>query len=408
MSLDSILAQLDGQRETIVSLQRLLVSTPALGPENGGDGERIKADKIKAFLAAFGLTDCTEYQAPDSRVSCGHRPNLAYVIKGDDTSRTFWVIAHMDVVPAGDLSLWKTNPFELTVDGDILYGRGVEDNHQGLVSGVLLAKALIETDSKPPVNFGLLFVADEETGNDLGLRYMAQQHADLFKQDDLILVPDSGTPTSEQIEVAEKSILWLKITIHGKQCHASRPQDGVNTLKAAASFILRTDEIKKAFDDQDPLFDNPSTTIEPTKKEANVPSVNIIPGSDVFYLDCRILPHYKVDDVMAEIKRVGASVCAEHGVTIDYEIVQRMDAAPVTPVSSPIVQRLIPAIKEEYGTTPRPEGIGGGTVAAILRHLGLPVVVWSTLFENPHQPNEKGSISHTLRDAKVMARVLFS
>ena len=41
--------------------------------------------------------------APDETVPCGFRPNLAAIIPGEDTERTFWIISHVDVVPAGDL-----------------------------------------------------------------------------------------------------------------------------------------------------------------------------------------------------------------------------------------------------------------------------------------------------------------
>ena len=46
---------------------------------------------------------------------------------------TLWTVGHMDVVPVGDLNLWSGDPFTLRVDGDTLIGRGVEDNHQGIV-----------------------------------------------------------------------------------------------------------------------------------------------------------------------------------------------------------------------------------------------------------------------------------
>lgn len=406
--LDALFANIDRARETLIELQRLLVTTPGLAPENGGDGERAKADALKAFLRSVGLPDVTEYNAPDPRVSCGHRPNMTLIIPGKDTSRTFWIMAHLDVVPAGDVSLWKTNPFELVVEGDELRGRGVEDNHHGLVTSILLAKALKDTGTVPPINLGLLFVADEEVGNKYGIKYLLEHHADLFKPNDLFLVPDSGLPDSTQVEVAEKGVLWVKVTVHGKQCHASRPHDGVNTLRAAAAFITKLDALARQFPDHDPLFSPPGSTFEPTKKEANVENINTIPGRDVFYIDCRVLPKYKLDDVFKAIQSIGDDVTKTHNVLIEYTVEQESHAAPITPPTSDIVTRLMAAIRAEYGVEPRAAGIGGGTVAAYLRHAGLPTVVWSTVYENPHVPNERANISFCLRDAKVMARVLFA
>ena len=50
-------------------------------------------------------------------------------------------------------------------------------------------------------------------------------------------------------------------------------------------------------------------------------------------------------------------------------------------------------------------GIGGGTVAALLRARGIPAVVWSTILECCHEPNEHSSIQSTVRDAQVFLRV---
>jgi succinyl-diaminopimelate desuccinylase len=405
--LDALLSLLDDQRDTVIDLQRQLTAIPALGPDNGGPGERTKADHLKTLLAAMGLPEVREINAPDPRVPCGHRPNLAVVMPGRDTSRTFWVISHLDIVPPGDLALWRTDPYTLAVDGDLLYGRGVEDNQQAVVSSILLAKAIADKKITPPLNYGMLFVADEETGSKYGLDYVAAHQDGLFTKDDLFLVPDFGLPTSEMIEVAEKSMLWLKIIVQGRQCHASTPEQGINSLSAAALFILKIHKLYERFNVNNPLFHPANSTFEPTKKEANVDNINTIPGRDVFYVDCRVLPEYSLDAVLAAIRELGNDVEAACGVTIDYEVVQKEQAAPATEESAPIVRRVMDGVRAVYGGNPRPMGIGGGTVAAYLRRRGYPAVVWATLEHNAHQPNERSSIGKTIGDAKVMAHVLF-
>lgn len=406
--LDAVLARLDAAAPEVVALQRDLVAIPALGPANDGAGEAAKAAWLAAHLRGLGFPSVRELNAPDSRVPEGFRPNLAARIPGRDPSRTLWIIAHMDIVPAGDPGLWATDPFTLRVDGDLLIGRGVEDNHQGMVSGLILARAVLESGAAPPVGLGLLLVADEETGSRFGLDWVATNHPGLFSARDLFLVPDHGAPDSAAVEVAEKSMLWLKVTVHGKQCHASTPDAGVNTLVAAADFILRLRGLYRRFPERDELFAPPVSTFEPTKKEANVPNVNTIPGKDVFYVDCRVLPSIPLELVEEAIRALGDEVAAMHGVRLEYEPVQREQAAPATPVDSDVVRLLLAAIRDEYRVAPRPEGIGGGTVAAFLRRRGHPVAVWSTLVGNAHQPNERSRISFTLGDARVMARVLFS
>ena len=237
---------------------------------------------------------------------------------------------------------------------------------------------------------------------------MLANHPELFSPRDLILVPDHGAPDGSAVEVAEKSMLWLKVTVEGKQCHASTPEAGINSLVAAADFILRLRGLYARFPERDELFAPATSTFEPTKKEANVPNVNTLPGKDVFYVDCRVLPSIPLEKVETAIRELGAAVEAEHGVKIAYEPVQREQAAPATPVDSDVVRLLLAAIRAELGFEPKPEGIGGGTVAAFLRRRGHHAAVWSTLVGNAHQPNERSRISFTLSDAKIMARVLFS
>jgi len=92
------------------------------------------------------------------------------------------------------------------------------------------------------VPVGLALVADEETGSQYGLRYILENHKEIFKKEDLIIVPDGGNEEGTMIEVAEKSMLWLKFTIYGSQCHASTPDKGRNSLYAAARLILELEE----------------------------------------------------------------------------------------------------------------------------------------------------------------------
>lgn len=405
--LDKLLSLIKDDRASVLALQELLVSFPALAPENGGEGEKEKADALQKLLASYGFPEPHVMNAPDARVPSGYRPNFSYIFEGEDASKTFWILSHLDVVPAGERSLWKTDPFQLMVDGDRMMGRGVEDNHQAIVSSVLLGKALVAAKAKPPINLGLLYLADEETANFYGIEHVLKQHGDLFKKGDLFLVPDYGEPDGLEIEVAEKGLLWLKVTLEGKQCHASTPDNGVNSLRAAAELIVRLEGLAQVFPKQEPLFSPQRSTFEPTKKEANVDGVNIIPGHDVFYLDCRVLPDYGLDDVLREIKKIGAEIESKRKVKVYYDVVQKVDAAPATPFEAEIVRRLQKALREAERGEPKIIGIGGGTFAAPLRREGYAAAVWATLLKNPHQPNETALVSASLTDAQIMARVLW-
>ena len=403
-----ILTRIDGMRGWAVELQRGLVAIPALDPGSGGEGEHDKAVWLEQVVRTVGFDSIDRYDAPDARAKNGVRPNLVARLRGETSDRTVWIMSHLDVVPPGELSMWTGDPWVLRVEGGRLYGRGVEDNHQALVSSLLVARAFIDARRRPPVDLALLFCADEETGSHYGAEWLVREHPELFGRGDAFLVPDAGNSEGTLLEVAEKSIWWLKVHTIGKQCHGSTPHLGVNAFRAASDLVVRLGSLYRTFSERDELFDPPISTFEPTRKDANVPNINTIPGDDVFYVDMRVLPQIRLGDVEAEILRLAAEVAAAHGASIAIEDVQRAEAAPGTSPDDPLVGRVAAAAQAVYGVTPQPMGSGGGTVAAVFRRAGFPAVVYSKLDDSAHQPDEWCNLSDLVGDAKVFALTLLS
>jgi succinyl-diaminopimelate desuccinylase len=321
------------------------------------------------------------------------------------------------VVPPGEASLWKSDPWAAVLAkagpgpdgaplGKRIIGRGVEDNQQGLVSSVLAALALITQGLSPARTVKLLFAADEENGSAYGIDWLLKNHGGLFHKNDMVLIPDSGDSKGESIEVAEKNLLWVRFTTRGRQAHGSRPDQGANAHLAGAELAVGLHyDLMKKFSARDPLFEPDYSTFEPTKKEANVPNVNTVPGEDVFYMDMRVLPHYPVKAVLAEIDAVKARIEAAQGLKITYEILQCVESK-ATPEDAPLIRLLSKTIREVYGTEPRLVGIGGGTVAACLRNAGIDSAVWARIDNTAHQPNEYALIGNILGDASVMALLM--
>lgn len=401
--LEKVFERIDTYREEIIGMQRDLTAREALGPGNGGTGEHDKAAYLKDRLEELEPEVLEEIHAPDERARDGYRPNLVARWKGQGGPPHVWVLSHMDIVPPGDLSLWEGDPYTLRVEGDRLIGRGVEDNQHGIVSSYFALKAIRESGLRPRRSVGLALVADEETGSQYGLAYLLRTRGDLFSPEDLIVVPDGGNEDGTMIEVAEKSMLWMRFTVVGRQCHGSTPEKGRNSLYGAARLIVALQALKEEYDGQDDLFSPPRSTFEPTKMEANVPNVNTIPGRDVFHLDCRILPRYRVDEVLERAGKIGQEIGAELELEIRVEAAFRQEAAPPTPADAPVVRALAGAIKRVAGLEAKPKGIGGGTVAAFFRETGLPAAVWMTAPDTAHQPNEYCLVGDIMKDAKVFA-----
>jgi succinyl-diaminopimelate desuccinylase len=373
---------------------------------------------LEGWLKAHGITQLDRFDAPDPRAKGGTRPSLMATIPGKNPENgSFWIMSHLDVVPPGEMSLWHSDPWKAIIAedgkrsdgtplGKRIIGRGVEDNQQGLVSSVLAALAFVKQGLLPSRTVKLLFAADEETGSAYGLVWILKNHPELFRKNDLMLIPDSGDSEGSSIEIAEKNQLWIKFITKGLQTHAATPDYGLNAYLAGADLTVQLHYgLSEKFAGRDPLFDPDYSTFQPTKKEPNVPNVNTIPGEDVFYYDMRILPRHPVDEVLREVDRIKAEVEKKHGVSIGYKIGQRNESPPTSP-DSPLVKFLSKYVEEVYNVKTKNIGIGGGTFAAFLRKAGIDCAVWARIDHTAHQPNEYAILDNILGDAKVMALMM--
>jgi succinyl-diaminopimelate desuccinylase len=402
---ERITKRIDSYTDEMIQLQIKLTAIPALAPDNGGDGEKRKAQFLSTVLHELGFNDINEYSAPDERVTSGIRPNIVATVPGKNRDKTIWIMTHMDVVPPGELNLWDEDPYKGYVKEGKIYGRGTEDNQQDLVASIFAAKAFLDEGIIPETSIGLVFVADEETGSKHGLTYMLENHSDIFETSDVIVVPDFGNAEGSAIEIAEKSILWLRFKTTGKQCHASKPSLGRNAFMAASHLIVKLNKLYKIFDISDPVYQPPESTFEPTKKDANIPNINTIPGEDVFYMDCRVLPNYTLTQIESKMRDMADEIEQQYGVSIETTPVQHVQAPPPTSHDAHVVSALLHAIKAVYKINAVPVGIGGGTVAAVFRQYGYQAAVWSRLNQMAHQPNEYCLIESMVGNAKVYAHL---
>lgn len=401
-----LLKKIDGYKNFIIDIQTKMTACPAVSPSvEGGLGESAKAEVLLKVLKSMKFDEVKVLNIKDKKSPTGLRPNIIAKYYGKNRNKTFWVMAHMDVVPPGDLKMWNTDPFKVVVKGDKIYGRGTEDNQQGLVSGLLAVKAMMECGVRPPVNYALLLNADEEVGSEFGIISILKQYRKMFGKDDSFMVPDGGNAQGTMIEIAEKNMMWLKFTTIGKQAHASMPHTGNNAFVAASHLIVELRSLYKKFNKTNTLFaDLKHSVFEPTKKEANVPNVNTVPGRDVFYMDCRVLPCYTNKQVLAEIRKIANKIEKKFKVKIEIEEIISESSKP-TGKDEPIVKLTAQAVREVYKNKPLVQGVGGGTVAAFLRNAGFPAVVFSKLDETMHGPNEYSSIKNTIGDAKVFTLI---
>jgi succinyl-diaminopimelate desuccinylase len=408
VSLSHLFLEIEALEDEMVRTLMALVRIPAIAPESGGEGESKKAEKLVQILKGIGFDRIEHHDAEDERVPSEVRPNLIAYYDGQDEAKKLWIVTHMDVVPPGEESLWTvTNPFEATVSDGKVYGRGSEDNGQSLIASIFAVKALKNLGIRPRRTVALAFVADEEEHSTYGIQHLIK--LGLFGKDDLIVVPDYGHEKGDFIEIAEKSTMSFKVRTIGKQTHASTPGKGLNAHRVGMEYTLALDEfLHEKYSAKNEKFDPPESTFEPTKKDKNVDAVNIIPGEDIVYFDCRILPEYNPDEVLNDASVIAEKFEKKHGAKIEIKLRRKTVAPKPTDINSNVVRNLKEAIKKARKIEPKVGGIGGGTCAAFFRKAGIPAVVWSTIDETAHQPDEYAKVDNLINDAKVFALVAIS
>ncbi|MEM3791457.1 MAG: M20 family metallo-hydrolase [Candidatus Micrarchaeaceae archaeon] len=394
---ESVDKRIESYEKDMVNTLKEMISTPAISPESGGEGESKRADFLERVLRSWGF-DPRRFDYIDE-----HGAKRSNIVVSSGNKRKLWIVCHIDTVSPGNLDLWKSNPFEAKVEDGRIYGRGACDNGQSVVGAMYALRALRE-EGESLENIGVALVADEELGSKYGISKLIEEG--IFGKDDMVLVPDWGNERGDEIEIAEKSILWLKIKVEGKQAHGSTPEKGINAFRHMISFLSKADELlNKKYGYKYPPFGTGST-FEMTKHEKNVDSVNIIPGIEVAYMDCRILPKYSIDEIIDELNELAKGEALK-GARITIEPYVREDAPEPTSESAEVVSKLKDVLKRIRGIDAKCVGIGGGTCASFFRKKGMSAAVWSTIYDVAHEPNEFCEIKNMVEDSKVFAHLAF-
>jgi acetylornithine deacetylase/succinyl-diaminopimelate desuccinylase-like protein len=156
------------------------VSAPGYAEED----VRRSAEAVREAMLAAGLEGAEVIDLP------GAHPYAYGEWLGAPGKPTLLLYAHHDVQPPGRESHWKTPPFEPTMRGGRLFGRGVADDKAGVVTHLAAIQAWLATEGKLPVNVKLIVEGEEEIGSDHLEEFLKKHHKKL--EADVIVLTDTA------------------------------------------------------------------------------------------------------------------------------------------------------------------------------------------------------------------------
>ena len=301
-------------REEVTELLRDLLRLDTVNPPGN---ETRAAALLERYLTRNGVSSELVARTPD-------RANLVARLPGGD-GPSLLLMAHTDTVLA-DPDEWARDPWSGDlVDGEV-WGRGALDMKGHVAAATVAFVSLAREGERPPGDVLLALTADEEVGLDFGMSWLAAQHPDAVRADAALNEGGGercvlGGRVFYLCSVAEKATAPFRLRLRGRSGHASDPHTADNALLKAAPVLEALERLEppralipevsaflQAVVGEVPPLDvaverarelHPlaaelvapllSATLSPTMIEASRKR-NVIPGSCVIEVDCRLLP----------------------------------------------------------------------------------------------------------------------
>ena len=355
---------------TVIDIAKELIAFDTSGPPTK---EQPCAQWIKDFLEDIGFEAELQVVEKDranviGKIGRGKGPGL--VLSG-----------HIDVVLAGDPSLWKvTGPFEPVVKDGRLYGRGACDM-KGPDACILQAvKELAKESYKRQLS--VVFTAGEDTGGWYVTKVIEEKK--ITTADAMYgVIPE---PSMMEIIPIHKGSGGAEVLIHGKAAHSSKPELGINANQKAADYLYALRGLQSKLDEtRHPLLG--PTTVECTMMNGGFKS-NIIPDQARLTLNFRLIPEHKdpevsrkwFEDMIASLSSKDPEFKAEltrHGAS--------------EPLNVPLDSRIVTTLRDILGT--RIVGAPYYTEAVNYTKAGIPTVICGPgSIDQAHTPDEYVSL----------------
>lgn len=211
---------------TAVEIARRLIRYPTVNPPGS---------ELAAQNTLQGILEEAGFEVRRFECASG-RPNLIARLAGRNLRPPLLFYGHVDVVGV-DGQNWDVDPFAGIVQNDLLYGRGALDMKAGLAMLVHSMTRAKKDHLRPSGDIVLAVVVDEESGGEAGMKYLLEEHPDLFDGVRHAIGEFGGFPLHAfgkkfyRIGVSQKQYVHLHLNIRGRSGHGSLPARNTVMLK---------------------------------------------------------------------------------------------------------------------------------------------------------------------------------
>ncbi len=377
-----------------VALLSALIRCPSVTPAEGGALELLESVLVPAgFTVARPVF--SEAGTPDVE-------NLFATIGSGAPHLVF--AGHTDVVPPGDSSRWRHDPFAGAVAGGFVFGRGAVDMKGGIAAFVAAALGYLADHAGRPAGMVSLLITGDEEGPSLnGTVKLLDWAAKAGHRFDGAIVGEPTNPRAlgDAIKVGRRGSLSGRITVFGRQGHVAYPHLAINPIPQLNRLIRRL--TAEALDEGSERFD--PSNLEFVGLEVDNSAWNVIPAEASARFNIRFNDQWTVDLLEAWL---AARLAEAAGNDIAYELDLQPGWSESFLTHSPaLIERLSDAVEAVTGRRPELSTSGGTSDARFIKDY-CPVVEFGLVGETMHQIDERAAVGDLVALTAIYRRFLDS
>ncbi|MDH3325599.1 MAG: succinyl-diaminopimelate desuccinylase [Gammaproteobacteria bacterium] len=292
---------------------------------------------------------------------------------------------HTDVVPTGPESDWKYPPFEPTIEGDLLYGRGTADMKGSLAAMVVGCENFVKAHPDHKGSIAFLITSDEEGPSINGTIKVVEHLENRNEKIDFCLVgePSSTNKVGDIVKNGRRGSLNGKLIVNGIQGHVAYPHLANNPFHVAAPALAEL--CKQTWDNGNEFF--PPTTFQISNLNCGTGATNVIPGKLEMLFNFRFSTEVTADDLKKRVHELFDTY------DMEYSIDWNLSGQPFITGRGELVSAVQVAVKEVAGYETELSTAGGTSDGRFIAPTGAQIVELGPLNATIHQVNECVSIS---------------